>query len=93
MDAIRAIGGNRPVKTEEFAKRAHSYAMNPRRNSLKEVLDAVESYDKAPPLLGIFNDVPWRKLREDEVHAWAKAGFSFIVNDAEHLQWEGWYGR
>ena len=93
MDALQAIGGSRPVTTDEFAKRAYAYAMNPQRNPLKEVLDAAESYEKTPPLLGIFNDIARHKLREDEVHAWAKAGFSFIVNDAEHLQWEGWYGR
>ncbi|MFH1571039.1 MAG: hypothetical protein ABIL09_23805, partial [Gemmatimonadota bacterium] len=33
------------------------------------------------------------KVRDDEPHSWAKAGFSWIVNDAEHTQWEGWYGR
>ena len=93
MTAIEAIGGARPVKTEEFARRAHAYALDPRRNPLKEVLDRSGSYEKTPPLLGIFNDIAWSKLREDEAHAWAKAGFSFIVNDAEHLQWEGWYGR
>ena len=41
----------------------------------------------------IFNDIPWHKFRESEAHAWAKAGFSWVVNDAEHSQWEGWYGR
>ena len=93
MNAIEAIGGGRPVQTEEFARRAYAYAMNPRRNPLKEILDAAEIYAETPPLLGIFNDIPRHKLREDETHAWATAGFSFIVNDAEHLQWEGWYGR
>ncbi len=93
MTALEAIGGARPLTSEEFAKRAYAYAANPRRNPLKEILDTAESVEETPPLLGIFNDVPWHKLREDEVHAWAKAGFSFVVNDAEHLQWEGWYGR
>ena len=93
MTAIDAIGGERPLKPEEYAKRAYAYALDPRRNPLKEILDAAESYEKTPPLLGIFNDIAWHKLREDEVHSWAKAGFSFIVNDAEHMQWEGWYGR
>ena len=93
MDAIKAIGGERPVSTDELAKRAYEYAKNTRRNPLKEILDAAESYEKTPPLLGIFNDIPRHKLREDEVYAWATAGFSFILNDAEHLQWEGWYGR
>ena len=93
MTALEAIGGQCPLRTDEFAKRAYAYAANPRRNPLKEVLDAAKSFESTPPLLGIFNDVSWHKLREDEVHAWAKAGFSFVVNDAEHLQWEGWYGR
>lgn len=93
MTAIEALGTSRPLGIEDFAKRAHAYALNPQRNPVKEVLDAAPDYGSAPPLLGIFNDVGWHKLREDEVHAWAKAGFAFIVNDAEHLQWEGWYGR
>ena len=46
-----------------------------------------------PPLLGIFNDVPWFHFRESEAHAWARAGFSWVVNDGEHSQWEGYYGR
>ena len=93
MDAIAAIGGNRPLKAEEFARRAYNYALNPARNPLKETLDQCESVAKTPPLLGGFNDVPWHKLRDAEVHAWAKAGWSWLVNDAEHSQWEGWYGR
>ncbi|MCC7261902.1 MAG: hypothetical protein IT369_05180 [Candidatus Latescibacteria bacterium] len=93
MDAIAAIGGDRPLKTEEFARRAHAYTMNPNRNPVKEVLDQAPSFAKTPPVLGIFNDVPWHKFRENEAHSWAKAGFSWIVNDAEHSQWEGWYGR
>ena len=93
MTAIEALGGNRPLKTEEFARRAHAHALNPRRNPLKVILDAAPGYEQTPPLLGIFNDIAWHKLREDEVHSWAKAGFAFIVNDAEHMQWEGWYGR
>ena len=32
------------------------------------------------------------KFCENEEHAWAKAGFTWI-NDAEHPQWEGFYGR
>jgi hypothetical protein len=93
LTAIEALGGKRPLETDEFARRAHAYALNPRRNPLKEILDAAPDFERTPPLLGIFNDIAWHKLREDEVHAWAKAGFAFIINDAEHLQWEGWYGR
>lgn|GEM_PF-440758 len=92
MTAIEAIGGNRPLKTEEFARRAHDYTLNPSRNSLKEVMDKADSVATTPPLLGIFNDIPWHQFRENEAHAWARAGFSWIVNDAEHRQWEGWYG-
>lgn len=93
MTAIEAIGGSLPLTTEEFARRAHAYTMNPNRNPLKEVLDQADSVEATPPLLGIFNDVAWHQFRENEAHAWAKAGFSWIVNDAEHSQWEGWYGR
>lgn len=93
MNAIDAIGGSLPLSTAEFAQRAHAYALNPNRNSLKEILDQTESVEKTPPLLGVFNDIPWHKFRESEAHAWAKAGYSWIVNDAEHSQWEGWYGR
>ena len=93
VDAIEAIGGSRPLSAEVFAQRAYNYALNPTRNSLKAILDQSESVKKTPPLLGGFNDIPWHKLREAEVHSWAKAGWSWIVNDAEHSQWEGWYGR
>ena len=93
MTALDCLGGQRPLATEEFARRAHAYAMNPNRNPVKEILDAFGSVEETPPLLGIFNDVPWYQVRDDEAHAWAKAGFSWIVNDAEHLQREGWYGR
>ena len=93
MTALDALGGNRPLQTEEFARRAHAFVMNPQRNPVKEILDSSESFEATPPLLGIFNDVPWYQVREDETHSWAKAGFSWIVNDAEHCQREGWYGR
>lgn len=46
-----------------------------------------------PPMLGIFNDIPWHKIREDEVQSWAKAGFSWVVQDGEHTQQDGRYGR
>jgi 2-keto-3-deoxy-L-rhamnonate aldolase RhmA len=93
MTVLEAIGGKRPLEVDEFAKRAHDYVRNPHRNPLKEIMDRASSFEETPPFLGIFNDIPLNKLREDEVHTWAKAGFSFVVNDAEHLQWEGWYGR
>ena len=93
MNAVDAIGGELPVRTPEFARRAYDHALDPGRNPVKRVMDNSESVRATPPLLGIFNDIPWHKLREDEAHAWASAGFSWIVNDAEHSQWEGWYGR
>ena len=93
MKAIEAIGGQLPLSTEGFARRAHAYTLKPGRNPLKEILDQAPSHEETPPLLGIFNDIPWHKFRESEAHAWAKAGYSWIVNDAEHSQWEGWYGR
>ena len=90
--AIEAVGGSRPLEVEEFARRAHAYVTHPGRNPLKEVLDRHASVAETPPLLGIFNDIPWHQFRESEAHAWARAGFSWIVNDAEHRQREGWYG-
>ena len=93
MTAIEAIGGSRPLTPEVFAKRAYDSALNPLRNPLKEIMDRCGSVEETPPVLGIFNDVPWHRFRESEAHAWAKAGFLWIVNDAEHSQWEGYYGR
>jgi hypothetical protein len=57
-----------PVPTEEFASRASKYVLNPQRNPVKEFLDKYDDILKCPPLLGIFNDIPITKLREDEVH-------------------------
>ena len=93
MTAIDAIGGQRPPKAEEFAKRAYGYALNPCRNPLKERMDQAASVDETPPLLGMFNDIPWHQFRENEAFAWAKAGYSWIVADAEHSQVEGRFGR
>ena len=91
--ALEIIGGSRPVQTEEFADRAYKYTKNPCRNPVKEIMDRFASVAETPPLLGIFNDIPWHRFRESEAHAWARAGFSWIINDGEHLQWEGFYGR
>ena len=88
-----SLGGGVPLKTEEFANRAFKYTLNPLRNPVKEIMDRCSSVEDTPPFLGIFNDIPWNKFRENEAHAWAKAGFRWIVNDAEHTQWEGFYGR
>ena len=82
-----------PLKGEEFAKRAYDFALDPNQNSLKRILDGAQSYGETPPLLGIFNDIPWHQFREDEAQIWAKTGFSFVINDAEHCQIEGWYGK
>lgn len=93
MNAIDIIGGSLPVSAEIFAQRAYDTALNPLRNPVKEIMDKCSSVEETPPMLGIFNDVPWHGFRESEAHAWAKAGFLWIVNDAEHSQWEGYYGR
>jgi len=93
VKAIEAIGGCRPLQAEQFAQRAYACALNPLRNPIKEIMDKCPSVEKTPPFLGIFNDIPWHKFRESEAHAWAKSGFTWIVNDAEHSQWEGNYGR
>jgi 2-keto-3-deoxy-L-rhamnonate aldolase RhmA len=93
MRVIEALGGHRPVGTEEFARRAYNWALKPGRNPVKAILDEAPSYEEVPPLLGIFNDISWYYLRESEAHAWAKAGYTWVVNDGEHCQWEGWYGR
>lgn len=93
LSALEAIGGNRPLTTEVFAQRAYDTALNPLRNPVKAIMDRCSSVAETPPLLGIFNDIPWHKFRETEAHSWAKAGFSWIVNDGEHTQWEGYYGR
>ena len=94
MKAIEAIGGKLPLDAEEFARRAYEHALNPLRNTLKAILDKAESHETTPPpLLGIFNDIPWHKFRESDAHAWAMAGLTWIVNDAEHSQWEGYYGK
>lgn len=93
MKAVEALGGRLPLTTEQFASRAHAAALNPQRNPVKAILDQCPSVERTPPLLGIFNDISWQKFRDEEAHAWARAGFLWIVNDAEHCQWEGWYGR
>jgi 2-keto-3-deoxy-L-rhamnonate aldolase RhmA len=93
MTALDAIGGDRPPKAEEFARRAYAHALNPNQNPVRRIMCQAESFEKTPPLLGIFNDIAWHQLRESDVHAWASAGFSWIVNDAEHSQLEGWYTR
>ena len=93
MKAIDALGGQLPLRSEQFAERAYACALNPLRNPLKEIMDQCSSVEETPPVLGIFNDIPWHKFRESEAHAWAKAGFLWMVNDGEHSQWEGNYGR
>ena len=81
------------MPTDEFALRAYLHALNPLRNPLKEAMDASDDVRSTPPSLGIFSDIPWHQLRESEVHAWARAGFTWIVCDGEHSQAEGTYGR
>jgi 2-keto-3-deoxy-L-rhamnonate aldolase RhmA len=93
MKAMEAIGGSLPLRAEQFAARAYAAALNPLSNPVKSILDKFPSIEKTPPLLGIFNDISWQKFREAEAHAWARAGFLWIVNDEEHCQWEGYYGK
>jgi len=91
--AVSVVGGEIPVTTAEFARRAYAFVMNPQYNPVKEVMDTCPNVGQTPPMLGIFNDIPWHNLREDEVHSWAKAGFTWVVNDGEHGQYEGRYGN
>lgn len=91
--AIDVIGGRRPPDAEAFARRAYGAALNPLANPVKAIMDRCASVETTPPMMGIFNDVPWHKFRETEAHAWAKAGFLWVVNDGEHSQIEGRYGR
>ena len=90
--ATGVLGGV-PMNTAEFARRAYLYTANPLRNPFKEVLDAYPTVQACPPMFGIFNDIPWHKLREDEVAAWAKAGISFVIADGEHSLDQGRFGR
>ena len=87
---LEAIGGSRPVQTEEFATRAYLYTKTS-RNPVKEVMDRHPSVAETPPLLGIFNDVPWYQFRENEAHTWARAGFSWIDNNGPggRFLWKG----
>lgn len=91
--ALDVVGGSCPLNTAEFALRSYLYTMNTLRNPLKEVMDAYGDVRKTPPMLGIFSDIPWHQIRESEVHAWARAGFTWVVCDGEHSQNEGRYGR
>ena len=78
-----SLGGSVPLRTEEFANRAFKYTLNPLRNPVKEIMDQCSSVEDTPPFLGIFNDIPWNKFRENEAHAWAKAasdGSSMMQN-------------
>jgi 2-keto-3-deoxy-L-rhamnonate aldolase RhmA len=81
------------LSAEDYAMRAYNYTLEPRHNPLKRYMEGHASVVETPPMLGIFNDIPWNKIRESDVAAWAAAGFTWIVNDAEHHQWEGWYSE
>lgn len=93
MNALDTIGGARPLTTDQFATRAYNAVANPQRNPVKTIMDASPSVEETPPMLGIFNDIPRHQFRESEAHAWAQAGFLWVINDGEHSQWEGTYGR
>ncbi len=93
LEALSQADPSVPLSVEAFADRAYRTARNPLRNPVKEIMDAAPSVEETPPMLGIFNDIPWHRYRESEAHAWAQAGFLWVVNDGEHSQWEGYYGR
>ena len=82
--AINAIGGSIPVSIEEMASRASLSVLRPQRNPIRDVMTKYDAPKKIPPLLGIFNDIPWHQIRESDVASWAKAGFTWVVNDGEH---------
>lgn len=82
--AISAIGGSVPVSIEEMASRASLAVLKPQRNPIRDVMTKFDTTDKIPPLLGIFNDIPWHQIRESDISNWAKAGFTWVVNDGEH---------
>ena len=93
LTALDAIGGELPVGVPEMARRAYSHALNPLANPVMEVMAAAPSIFETAPMLGIFNDIPQAKMREDEVMSWATAGFLFVINDGEHSQVGGRMGR
>ncbi|KAH8058954.1 aspartic-type endopeptidase [Aureococcus anophagefferens] len=78
-------GATTTVGVEELAERAKLAVLDPQRNAVKERLPA--------PQLGIFNDIPRQQFRESDARALALAGFSFVVNDAEHGGPDCVYGR
>jgi len=91
--ALSVVGGTVPLPQHEVARRAYHYALDPMQNPIKQVFDSASSVKTTPPMLGIFNDIPCDKMREDEVLCWAKAGFTWIVSDGEHSQLFGRMGR
>ena len=82
-----------PLTREVFAQRAYDGTLRPQRNALREVLDGCDSVWKTPPVLGIFVDIPARQLREDDLNAFARAGFTFLIADGEHSLGEARIGR
>ena len=81
------------LSAAQLARRAYKHALDPNRNPIKAAMDAASSVRAMPPMLGLFNDIPAGKLREDEAQSWALAGFSWVCNDGEHSQLGGRYGR
>ncbi len=82
--AKQVLGGNVPVSIEEMASRASEAVLRPQRNPIRDVMMKYEDNDRIPPMLGIFNDIPFFQIRESDVASWAKAGFTWVVNDGEH---------
>jgi hypothetical protein len=81
------------IGKEDLALKAYFHALFPLANPLKSLMECYSTVESTPPMLGIFNNIPWHQLRESDVEAWARAGFTFVINDGEHRQWEGHYGE
>ena len=64
------------LSADDFAQRAYLHALNPRANPAKLHMDRHASVSETPPMLGLFNDIPHAKIRQDDVAALAAAGFA-----------------
>lgn len=64
------------ISAQALARRAAQHILDPLNNPLKQITKR--------PVLGLLNDIPADKFREDEARCWARAGFQFAIQDAEH---------
>ena len=78
MTALAAIGGSRPATTEEFARRAHAYVMNPSRNPVKEIMDDLGVEDV--PFVGGAKGID-RDAGKEEFHRPGARPFALRHND------------